>query len=374
MKKFFLLVLVCGGIAVTGQAQQSVYPLPLDSGQSIKGQTFCYMLPSTALKITATITKVREIKGYYAEYAQSLLGLNDIITENRTYNTISNMTLETVQVPDTAHLYLVKLSKNQIRKNQITKITCEKDFLPLPPERIQNYTTKVLPVPDFFKNYSDLSYVEKEDSFVETKIIDGVVTQVPATHTRLVPRSANRKAQEAADAIFKSRKDQYDLIAGEQETPYPEKTLNLMLKELKQWEQDYLSLFKGLILEDEMTYTFYVTPDPKHTRLPLFACDHVEGFSTDVSNAAPNTVYYIQLVPVYDAGRIQQLLDDSRTNSTGSLSGYRIRRAMPVRISLLLQDEVIFDFGIFNMSQFGSIQTLPLHQDNVKIKKLGFVY
>lgn len=374
MKKRILFFLLSGCMVLMGQAQQNVYQLPSDSIPSVKGQTFCYMLPSTALKVTVTLTKIHEIQGYYAEYAQSLLNLDNIISENRTFYKVSNITLEPLQVPDTAHLYLVQLSQKQIKDNQLARMTVKDALIPSLPQQVQSYSTQVTLIPDFFKNYPNLSYTETKDSFVETKIIDGVVTQVPSSRTKLIAKTDHQKAQEAADIIGKSRKAQYDLVAGTQETAYSAEALKLMLDELKQWEQNYLSLFTGLTLEEEIIYTFYVVPEPKQTQMPLFACNRTLGFSLDVSNADIGSVYKLQFTPVYDAGRIQQLANNGNNSPKANRTGYRIRKAMPVQISLLLENKEIFDFGIFNMSQFGNIQILPPHHDHIEIQNFGFIY
>ena len=45
-------------------SQKAVYPLPHE-GAMPKGNSVCYALPQTAFEVTVTVTKVREIKGYY---------------------------------------------------------------------------------------------------------------------------------------------------------------------------------------------------------------------------------------------------------------------------------------------------------------------
>lgn len=375
MKKILLISFLLCSLILGGNAQQHVYKLPLDNNQkNIKGQTFCYMLPATAFKVTVNITKVREIKGYYADYAQSLLGLTNIISENRTFYKVADIQIEPVQVPDTAQMYIVALSKAQMQHNLLSRLSNNDALMPTLTQEVQCYTTKATPIPNFFKNYSDLSYTEMEDSFVETKIIDGVVTQVPANRSKLVSKTISQKAQEAADAISKSRKDQYNIAAGEQETPYTEGSIELMLQELKEWEQNYLNLFTGLVLEDEMTYTFYVTPSASQSYIPLFTCNQESGFSSNVTNAAPAGLYTLNLTPVYTAEQMQQLADNNKQPLKAQESGYRIRKAMPVNVTLSLANKELFDFGTFNMSQFGCIQILPLQQNHLKIQTIGFIY
>ncbi len=367
MKRYILLLLAVG-FFIMADAQKNVHPLPLDSNHTVKGATCRYMLPTTGFKVTVSVTKVREIKGYYADYAESLLGLTNVIDENKTFYKVNEVAIEPVQLPDFNHAYLVELSKEQIKNNPLTTLNLTNTLIPEYDKGVQCYTTASTPIPDFFKNYSDPSFAEEEAAFVETKIIDGVVTQVAANHTKLVSKTNNQKAQEAADVISKSRKDRYSLVAGEQETAYSAEAIALMINELKQWEENYLSLFTGLVLEDELLYTFYISPDKASH--PLFSFDPTHGLSTE--NLTGNAVYQLNFTPVLQGEKSDLLAPQSGKEK--KIVGYRFRKALPVNVKLTLQGKEIHNYGEFNMSQFGEIQTLPAGQDKLNINEFGFVF
>lgn len=358
-----LILTLCFGMA---SAQQNVYPLPLDSGITVKGSSFRYALPTTALKMTVSVSKVQEHKGYYADFAQSLLGLTNVIQENKTYYKLGTVTIEPVEVPDYSHTYLVELSVQQKKDNLLAKLAtskgCDQQL-----GTLSSYTTYTEPVPDFFKNYSDLSYTQTEDAFVETKIIDGIVTQVPANRTKTVSKTNSQKAQEAADAISKSRKDQYGLISGEQETPYSAETIETMLQELKQWENNYLSLFTGLITEDITEYTFYVIPELQGGT-PAFAFSTESGLSLDRLTSNAN-LYAIDIQPLFNRNA-EEVKEETSSKGTG----YRYRKAVPAQVALMHNHNKIHDFGVVSLRQLGEIQTLPLHQDKLIIKQIGFAF
>lgn len=366
MKKLltaFIILTLCTGFT---HAQQNVYPLPLDSGTTVKGSTFRYALPTTALKMTVTVSKVQEHRGYYADFAQSLLGLTNVIQENKTYYRLENVTIEPVEVPDYNHTYLVELSAQQNKDNLLAKLATSK-ACDTRLGALTSYTTYNEPVPEFFKNYSDLSYTQTEEAFVETKIIDGIVTQVPANKTKTVSKTNSQKAQEAADAISKSRKDQYSLISGEQETPYSVETMETMLQELKQWESNYLSLFTGLTTEDETEYTFYVIPDHQGTT-PAFAFNADRGLSLE--NLAHNAnTYLVDVQPLFN--NVENTAAEDKFSKS---KGYRYRKAVAAQVTLIYSNNKIHDFGIVNMRQLGEIKTLPLHQDKLIIKQIGFAF
>lgn len=380
MKKisFITIIFVC--FVALSFAQSNVYRLPLDSGQTVKGSTLCYMLPTTSLKVTVNVTKVREYKGYYADHAESLLGLKNIITENRTYYKLQSVDIEPVTVPDANETYLVKLSSRQIKNGFQTRAS-QGAFIQNLKQRTNGYTTSSKPIPDFFKNYSDPTFTEMEDSFVETKIIDGVVTQVPANRTKLVSKSNIQKAQEAADAIGKCRKDQYSLVAGEQETPYSEDAIQTMWKGLKIWEENYLSLFTGLTLEDKISYTFYVnqtTDGNSYDNLPIFTFDADKGLTINEDHTFAedsNNSYTLVFEPVYKTATVDNVLQDIKSGQKEPKKhGYFYRKPMPVKVSLTTPNNSANDLGIINMYQFGRIQFLSPNQDNLNISDFGFIY
>jgi len=372
MKKTSLLLVLISLIATNLHAQQHVYPLPLDSGVTVKGSTFCYMLPTTAFKVTVTAVKVRELKGYYSEHAQSLLGLNNIITENKVSYKLRDVSIEPIEIPDRNEAFLVQASPAQVKAGLLTQLTKE-TFAPGILNTLECYTTRSTPVPNFFKNYADISFTEQEDAFVETKIIDGVVTQVPANRTKVVNKTNLQKAQEAADAIIKSRKAQYTLVTGENETPYSSEALEKMLQELKQWEENYLSLFKGLTLEDEITYTFYLFPDQNLNPI-AFVFSNTAGLTFENLTLQNPNSYSFSIRPAIGTQSLTQIIENSKVALKEKAQGYRYRNAVPMQISLQHQGKTIHTFGIYNMSQFGRIQVLPLQQDNLDIHSIGFIF
>ena len=192
------------------------------------------------------------------------------------------------------------------------------------------------------------------------------MTQVPASHTKTVSKSFESKAREAADAIMKSRKDQYNLVAGEQETAYSGEAIQTMLAELKTWENNYMSLFTGISIADTTSYVFYVTPADLNA-VAAFYFDATKGFSQDKGGDANayklifNRVYRKSVTEVVDVNYPQ--------------SGYVTRDTKPVQVSLTHNNVKVHDFGVLNMHQAGSLQLLPLYNKQVLgVKGSGFVF
>ena len=346
-------------------AQIQVYPADVvpEKGMKYVGSVR-YALPTTTLKMTVSVSKVQDVRGYFADYAESLLGLTNIIQQNRTYYTLNSVDVEPIATPDESKIYYAYTSNADIAKLWQEESRTATDVLAAAP--LNTYTIHTATLPDFFKNYADISYTQQSEAFVDTKIIDGVVTQVPASHTKTVSKSFESKAREAADAIMKSRKDQYNLVAGEQETPYSGEALQTMLAELKAWENNYMSLFTGISIADTITYVFYVTPE-NLSPVTAFYFDATKGLSQD--KGAEADAYKLIFSRVYRK-YITEIVDVNYPQH-----GYVTRDTKPVQVSLSHNSANVHDFGIINMHQAGSLQLPPLYDKQVKgVKEFGFVF
>ena len=325
--------------------------------------TVRYALPTTTLKVTVSVSKVQDVRGYFADYAESLLGLTNIIQQNRTYYKLNSVDIEPIATPDESKIYCAYTSNADIAKLWQEESLAATDVLATAP--LTTYTTHPATLPDFFKNYADISYTQQSEAFVDTKIIDGVVTQVPASHTKTVSKSFESKAREAADAIAKSRKDQYNLVAGEQETPYTGEALAIMLSELKRWENNYMSLFTGVSIADTFEYVFYLTPKDNLEQMTAFYFDANKGFNQ--TKGVTSDAYMLNLRRIYDQ---KIIVGDWKF----PLSHFITRNPQPVHVSMS-HDKTVHDFGIVNMYQAGSLYLVhPSSQNPIDINSIGFVF
>ena len=366
MKKSVITLIICA-LYFSTFAQIQVYPRTPSEDFPEKGVKYVgsvqYALPTTTLKVTVSVSKVQEVRGYFADYAESLLGLTNIIQQNRTFYTLNSVDVEPVTTPDESRIFTAYTSNTALAKLWQEESMAATDAVIMP---LIAYTVHTATLPDFFKNYADISYTHQSETFVDTKIIDGVVTQVPASHTKTVSKSFESKAREAADAIVKSRKDQYNLAAGEQETPYTGEAIQTMLAELKSWENNYMSLFTGVSIADTTSYVFYVTPESL-TPVTAFYFNTTKGFSQDKGvNADAYELIFNRIYKKF----ITEIVELQYPQY-----GYVTRDTKPVQVSLTHASAKIHDFGIVNMHQAGSLQISPLYAKQLKgIKGIGFVF
>jgi len=372
IKKTFIIFL---GLFVFQQVypQNAVYQLPLTSETTITNPTFFYTLPKTALKVDAVVTKTSNIKGLYAEFAEQMLGITNYCKENTVSFNLKNITVTPFAVPDETFQFVVELSSMQIKNNFLKSIHTHNDATGFHAfSALEQNNADILP--DFFKNYADVIMQQTQETYTETKIIDGMVTQVPVTQTKTTTKTLAQQAREAANFIEKIRDDRYAILSFAQETTLEKEAFEYLINQLNELEMQYLQLFMGITVLEDIHETFIVYPNMEYALLPLCSVTPSTGFSTSMSTTNAYN-YYLKCTP--------QASTNLQTNFYETLAekpkhkantGYRIRRAVPVLVTLVHGDVEKNMLGVLPIFQYGLTRTLPANLDTFEIGQWGFIY
>ncbi len=369
MKQFFAIFLL-SIFSLSLFAQKRVLPIA-QIGDNITSLGFYYMLPATAFIVEVTAIKNTDMKGYYADYANSLLNLNNIIGHDKISYQIKEVSVTPFTTADTNLCYWVEYSSAQIKRDLPNKINASKTEIEVP--QSSSYIASTVQIPEFYRTYADLAYIEKDASFVETKIINGVVTQVPVNKTRKVSKTTAQQAQEAADFIASIRQARYDLLVGAQEVAYSKEAIQYMVEQLNQNEQNYLGLFTGFSVQEEIKYVFVIIPEDEKT-IPVFSFSTEKGVHKVDSTQKSNN-YYLNITPeiLHDQWRKAERNKQANPKFEAN-TGYRIRRATPATVSLSCGEQNIHFLGRYLLYQFGKIEVLPLGRDDFDIVNEVIIY
>jgi len=352
-------------------AQKAVYQLPVSSEVTISNPAFFYTLPKTAFKVDIVVTKTSHIKGIYADYAEKLLGVTNYCKENSVSFHVKSFMVTPFTVPDEALQFVVEVSAMQMKNNFISTLYEKNATSPFHvSSTLEKAHTDILP--DFFKNYADVILQQTYETYTETKIIDGVVTQVPVTQTKITTKSLLQQAQDAADYIEKIRKNRYDILSFSQEVTLTKDALEYLVNQLNELEKKYLELFTGITVLEDIRETVMIYPKNGTALLPLCSVTPNTGFSQSMSPTAAYN-YYIQCVPDTPLNLQVNFREANTLAKQKQKNGYRIRKAIPTFVSLvnLEQKEKL---GIFPVYQFGLLETLPPDSDDFEIGKWGYIY
>jgi hypothetical protein len=357
MKKILCIAIF---VAFAGyvSAQNRVVKLPAPDDFNPKNSTFTYQLPQTAFQVAITVLRKDAVPGVYAEWADKLLDIKNVIQGNGTSWTLKQLSIETAVLADNTQHYLVELSKKQEQSGFLAALStsCLTESRQ-PAEGI--YQMRNIATPAFFRNFANVLYEAVEEFYTETQIVDSVVTYIPVSKTKTVSKSVEMQAREAAEFITKIRADRYALLIGVQEVPYSKEALAYMIGKLDTLESNYLKLFTGYTLENEYSYTFTVIPDNPTEKSFVFAIDRETGVLDTKTTGEEN--YYLE----YNMPKNAVITP----NSEPANQGYCFRKAVPVDVNLSTDRQMLQKLGCYDIYQFSPVQQLPDNQAYFEIGK-----
>ncbi|MCL2167965.1 MAG: DUF4831 family protein [Lentimicrobiaceae bacterium] len=371
MKKKIFPIFLIMFVLFQSYSQKAVYKLPLQNETTITNPTFFYTLPKTAFKVDIIFTKTTHLKGLYADFAEKMLGITNYCTENITSFKLKNTNITPCNVPDENLQFVVELSSVQIKNNFLQSLFMNNsaDFQSISKKEQQNSDF----LPEFFKNYADAILQQTYETYTDTKIIDGVVTQIPVTQTKISTKTLSQQAQEAVDFIEKIRTDRYAILSFSQETSLSKEAFEYLVNQLDDLEKKYLELFTGITIVEDIHETFVIFPDAESFLFPLCSVTPTAGFSTSMCKTSAYN-YYLKCEPQLSKNLQVGFKETMESNPKYKANtGYSIRKAIPVLVSLVNGDTEEL-LGIFSMYQFGWLETLPANLDSFEIEKWGYIY
>lgn len=229
-----------------------------------------YSLPETVLKVDIELKKTSYIKGPFSEYAEKYLNITNVITENSTSWNIVNIDINSYAEPDYNNYYALesnnKALMNGLSLNEKGVIASINKHNTKKRKLVQNDVVLNLDAQNEDIIFTDLSIKknlnEAQDTVYKRVWKDSSFVRVPVIRKQMEKKSINEKAEEAANFILKLRKRKFKLIAGMSDQKISSgKAMNIMIGELNELEEEYLSLFIGKKYEETFTKTYTYTPN-----------------------------------------------------------------------------------------------------------------
>jgi hypothetical protein len=178
--------------------------------------------------------------------------------------------------------------------------------------------------------------------------IDTLVVEEKIFRRSMVGVTDKEKASEALERIRQIEQDKYNLLVGYQETAYTREALEFMYSTLENERQEYLSLFTGVEVTQQLNFRFDILPDPS-----LESQEYaIGGFSE--SAGIIQTANDSKLTISIKADQLPLVFKEDEMSFTGLV--YRV----PAMVTAILtwQDKELAS-GRFEVAQLGSIFALP---------------
>lgn len=368
------LLLFTGILIVTGNLFGQIRVMPASNMQSsTPGNGIYYALPMTGFKITVQVKKSEKIAGPYSDYAETLLGIRDVIATSSSSYEITDLSLESFVRPDPEQVYFVEYGE-EARKDEKTlamslsaeglivganNITGAADIREMVLEREEGRGE----VPELFKKLAGRNLYEKIDTVVRRINIDTMTIERNFYRSSWEPKSTEQKAKEAVDFMERIRENRFLLISGYQEVNYGE-SIKYMDDQLNRLYDDYLSLFTGVTLTSNYTYSFIYIPESKReaTSGIAFKFSSSRGIAGPEGSYGDNVMINIQPNGLGEA--VKDFVDGKQVASPEK-RGFYYRIPEYADISIKLGNEVFYQANLL-INQLGLIATTPRFEPEVE--------
>jgi hypothetical protein len=359
---FILLLVLVVSSCVTKKAavEPSAKIFPFGDTVHIRAGSVVYGLPMTVLNIEIELEKRIEKQGPYARYANDLLGIKDIITQDKEIWSITSIGIKTTSELDPSELYIIET--NSIFQSNALKLKKEGLILDLNPEIYENAgeAGKISKPSDFRKGFFDLGsdeyFVNQSDTAFRLVKLDTSFIKIPYLVEKKKQLSIDQLAEKAAKSLLELRDGRHLLLSGEANVFPQDKS---PLDEINRLEREYLALFAGKAWTESRTLKFTVIPQKNMAgnTVPIFRFSQEAGV-LDINNKTGVPVN-IQFVPSIKTKDLTVITLPKTTNENPS--GYdKLYYRMPqiVTINVKRGEENLYSSRKL-IYQFGNILQLP---------------
>ena len=330
MKKLFLILSLFASLSLMAQEAQE--------------DGVFYYLPRNVIKIEFTIEETNYLIGPYAEFATKLMGINDYIRENKTEYEIKGVDIQLANEPDPNAVFFI--STDEKSKEPMQNIIMDSDGIILA-YGLDSIPAKLKTKRNTFTD-SDLNTLSNNN----TTFLDILESEIEVENDdddeegSSAPKKITKedKANAAVGKIAKIRNAYFELISGFNEVVYGN-TTSYMVDNMKELENEYISLFKGKVVKSTYKKVLYLTPEEKQLNA-----------SVSMSKIAGEQIK-LQFESKNQSANVTAISDDNKKANQANKLFYRMPAETTVKV--LSGNNVIAEKQL-TISQFGVLRVLTV--------------
>ncbi len=363
IRPLFMILLMLP-VTFSCSQKKNLATIDVQKPSSVKSEGYYYFLPRTVISVDVAITKTTHQPGPFSRYAESLLGLQQVITATSVDYSIAEITINHFAEPDPEHLYFIEAGIQnspffmsfseagliQSINNEFDSETYSKNDGET--KAMGNFGTEAT-----FNYFIDINLQERIDTIMERVRMDTITIERQTLRRSWVEKSSDVRAKEVADYILKIRDKKFDLITGYSEIPYSKEALEYMYTEMDKKENDYLDLFTGISSSGTIMYRFTYMPQAEQVGSPstLFHFSKKDGV---VPGGIPGSLpVTIQAKRSQESSYLEPLAERTAASSPGRKGFfYRIPDHATVVIS---EGQNIRAEARMLINQYGVVTSLP---------------
>ncbi|MDR0437704.1 MAG: DUF4831 family protein [Bacteroidales bacterium] len=364
MKRLPIIIILMSVLISCKTSKTIVTPykvMPItEKSSTITSTGVFYALPRQNVEVDILVRKQEFIKGPYAEFAEQLLGIKNVIKENNSIYSIENVSISQKSEVDPNQIYFVQFNDSKLALeyesglilsgvNTSRNEFSEQNNRTHPQQVVQTVRTTNRPLIPMF------NLVERTDTVFFNQMVDTQLVQRYNIRTVKTEKTPRQKAEEIVEQIAKIREDRNRLLTGFQEVNYEAAAIKYMNEEFNRMEDEYILLFIGTTKVSYETAHFDFLPENKDSLSIELA-----RFSTSLGLLNSDTW-------VSDGKKVTLniTLDDNiltyierfSQNIKLSKNGFYYSIPSLALVKIMLDDQVIYSTQM-PFSQFGTTQSL----------------
>ncbi len=270
--------------------------MPLSDPDAFRDGSIVYGLPRTAFTVVVNMERTIEIPGPYAQFADDLLGLTDVIKNENESWSVEGITVKTHDELDPSEFYVI--SSSTLFQTNVLSLKKEGLILDLNPEIFYSSETQDNKI-EFgisqshsFDLGSDEYFQLQRDTAYKRLNVDSTFVRIPYIVEKKKRLTIDQLAEKAAKRLMDLRDGKQLILTGEA-TVFPQNDASI--NEINSLEKAYTELFTGKTIKENYTFSYPLIPQKSMVGNPvtLFQFSDVTGPVTgDMKGGRPVTVEF----------------------------------------------------------------------------------
>jgi hypothetical protein len=359
---FLILILLSSVSCILkkGLVEPGTIIIPFGDTVHLREGSLVYSLPQTVLNFRIDVERRIEKPGPYAKFAGDLLGLKDVITQEKETWSITGITLFSTEEPDPSEIYLIET--NTLFQTNVLALKESGLILDLNSDIYERQTeTGTRKASSSGRiGFNDLGsneyFVTQSDTAFRLVKLDTAFIRIPYLVEKKKQLTIDQLAEKASKSLLELRDGKHLILTGEANVFPQDKS---SIDEINRMEKEYLDLFAGKVWSETETlyYTLIPKKDDKGKPVSLLRFSLQTGPSDATGNSG--TPVTMRLAPSQNMRKITVVPRQLPPN--GPLPKYdKLYYRVPeiVTVEIKMGNERLFS-GRKLIYQFGQVVQLP---------------
>lgn len=333
--------------------------LPLSDSAALRDGSIVYGLPRTVFTVVVDMERTIEKPGPYAQFANDLLGLTDVIKNESESWSIEGITVKTHDELDPSEFYAI--SSTSLFQTNVLSLKKEGLILDLNPA-IYYSSEKQGSVKESgdvqarsFDLGSDEYFQLQRDTAYKRLNVDSSFIRIPYIVEKKKNLTVDQLAEKAAKRLMELRDGKHLILTGEANV-FPQS--DAAINEINRLEKSYTELFTGKTLRETFTFSYQLIPQKAMVGKPvtLFQfSDQIGPVTGTMKGGKPLTAEFVPEKKTKNLTIINRVQSKSEGQKFNKLF-YRVPDVVDLKISL--GSEKLFESRKL-IYQFGEVMQLP---------------